>query len=82
MAQVIIDVKGAKNDFVFLPACCYAGNQFMVLKKKYPPMFLPDEAGVDMDMVITDVPVMLRYLVLVYFQKSVRKVFCFLRFRN
>lgn len=56
MAQVIIDVKGAKNDFVFLPACCYAGNQFMVLKKKYPPMFLPDEAGVDMDMVITDVP--------------------------
>lgn len=56
MAEIIIDVKAAKDDFVFMPACCYAGNQFRVLKKKYPPMFMSEEASVNMETVITDVP--------------------------
>ena len=56
MSEIVIDVKGTKEDFVFMPACCYAGNQFKVLKKKYPPMFTPAEASVDMETVITDVP--------------------------
>ena len=56
MAEIIIDVKGTKGDFVFMPACCYAGNQFKVLQKKYPPMFTQEEAILDMNTVITDVP--------------------------
>lgn len=56
MAELIFDVGASKEDFIFMPACCYAGNQFKVIKKKYPPMFLPEEASVDMDTVITDVP--------------------------
>ena len=56
MAELVFDVGAGKEDFIFMPACCYAGNQFKVLKKKYPPMFLPEEAGVDMDTVISDVP--------------------------
>ena len=54
MSEIVIDVKGTKEDFVFMPACCYAGNQFKVLKKKYPPMFTPAEASVDMETVNTD----------------------------
>ena len=28
------------SEYVFLPACCYDGNRFEVLKKDYPPLFL------------------------------------------
>ena len=56
MAEIIIDVNALKDDYVFMPACCYNGNRFRVMKMKYPPMFTPDEASVDMETVITDVP--------------------------
>ena len=56
MAELIFDVKATKDDFIFMPACCYAGNQFKVLKKKYPPMFTPEEAAVDIETTISDVP--------------------------
>lgn len=45
------------EDYVFMPACAYNGNRFEVLKKKYPPLFSPEEARVDdMPETITDVP--------------------------
>ncbi len=44
------------SEYVLLPACCYDGNRFDVLKKDYPPMFTEEEARVDMPVTITDVP--------------------------
>ena len=56
MSRAVIDVGFRDNDYIFIPACCYNGNRFKVLKKSYPPMFTPDEASVDMPTTITDVP--------------------------
>jgi len=44
------------GDYILLPACCYKGNQFDVLKKEYPPLFTQEEARLDMPVTITDVP--------------------------
>ncbi len=44
------------DNYVFIPACCYAGNQFDVLKCVYPPMFRPGDAKLDMPVTISDVP--------------------------
>lgn len=44
------------DDFVFMPACCYAGNQFEAIKTDYPPLFTPQQAQVEMPLTITDVP--------------------------
>ena len=44
------------DNYVFIPACCYAGNQFEVLKYGYTPMFRLSDAKVDMPVTITDVP--------------------------
>ena len=44
------------DNYVFIPACCYAGNQFHVLKYGYTPMFRLHDAKVDMPVTITDVP--------------------------
>lgn len=43
------------EEYVFLPACCYNGNRFKSLKKEYPPMFLAEEADIDMPITQTDV---------------------------
>lgn len=56
MAIVKIPVFCQKDNYVFIPACCYAGNQFDVRKYEYPPMFTKEEAKVDMPVTITDVP--------------------------
>lgn len=56
MAVVTIRTFGERGDFVFIPACCYAGNQFPVLPYRYPPVFRPDDAKIDMPTTITDVP--------------------------
>ena len=45
-----------EDNYVFIPACCYAGNQFHVLKYGYTPMFRLHDAKVDMPVTITDVP--------------------------
>ena len=50
------DMNVNGDTYILLPACCYKGNQFDVLKKDYPPLFLPEEAKVDMPVTITDVP--------------------------
>lgn len=56
MSKIVIDVKFHDDDFIFIPAACYDGNRFRCLKKKYPPIFTPEEAGLDMETCITDVP--------------------------
>ena len=56
MSKVVIDVKFHDDDFIFVPAACYDGNRFRCLKKKYPPIFTPEEASLDMETCITDVP--------------------------
>jgi len=48
------EAKG--DEYVLLPACCYDGNRFDVLKQEYPPLFTPEQARVDMPVTITDVP--------------------------
>ncbi|HPJ22785.1 MAG TPA: hypothetical protein PLH18_10580, partial [Clostridia bacterium] len=57
MTRVDINVNDCDgSEYVFFPACVYAGNGFDVLKREYPPMFQPCEARVDMPVTITDVP--------------------------
>lgn len=56
MAIVTIPTFSHSDLYVFIPACCYAGNQFRVLKYGYPPMFRPEDGGVDMPNTISDVP--------------------------
>lgn len=56
MAKIIIPTPQQPDNYVLIPACCYAGNQFDVRKYDYPPMFHADEARVDMPVTITDVP--------------------------
>ncbi|MBQ7400257.1 MAG: hypothetical protein IJW06_07350 [Clostridia bacterium] len=56
MSKVVIDVKFDKDDFIFIPAACYDGNRFRCLDRPYPPMFKPEEARLDMETCITDVP--------------------------
>lgn len=56
MAAVYIPVPSGEDLYVFIPACCYVGNQFEVLPYEYPPMFTLEDAKVDMPVTITDVP--------------------------
>ena len=56
MATKIINTFNNRDNFVFIPACCYAGNQFDVHKCVYPPMFTPAMAKTDMPVTISDVP--------------------------
>ena len=56
MAIKRIPVFNHPDNYVFIPACCYAGNQFDVLKYGYTPMFRLHDAKVDMPVTITDVP--------------------------
>lgn len=48
------EVEG--DEYILFPACCYDGNRFDVMKKKYPPLFTKEEAKIDMPVVVTDVP--------------------------
>lgn len=50
------DMEITGEEYVLFPACCYKGNQFPSLKRNYPPMFTEEEASVDMENTITDVP--------------------------
>lgn len=57
MAMKTIEIENCDgSEYLLLPACAYNGNRFPVLKKEYPPMFSPEEAGPDMPGYITDVP--------------------------
>ncbi len=56
MAIKIIEAFKDPDTYVFIPACCYAGNRFEMHKCTYPPMFDPADARVDMPTTISDVP--------------------------
>lgn len=51
-----IDMEITGEEYVLFPACCYKGNQFQSFRKNYPPMFLEEETGVEIENGITDVP--------------------------
>ncbi len=43
--------------YVMMPACAYNGNRFKkVIVHQYPPKYYPEEAGVDCEPLISDVP--------------------------
>ncbi len=44
------------NWYVMMPACAYNGNRQKRIVRKYPPMYLPEEAGVHCDHLMTNVP--------------------------
>ena len=56
MAIKCIETPKGKDSYVFIPACCYRGNQFEVRAYEYPPMFTLEDAKVGMPVTITDVP--------------------------
>ncbi len=56
MAVSIIETPRGGDNFVFIPACCYAGNRFRVKNCTYPPMFRPEDSDPEMPGTITDVP--------------------------
>jgi len=57
MSEIVIDIEKCDgSEYVLFPACAYNGNKFRVLKKDYPPMYKKDEASVDMEITITDMP--------------------------
>lgn len=57
MSKVEVHIKNCNgSEYVLFPACAYNGNKFDVIKRDYPPMFMPSEARVDMPVTITDVP--------------------------
>lgn len=45
-----------KDAYVFLPACAYNGNKMKRRKTTYPPEYTPEECGVNLEPIITDVP--------------------------
>ena len=56
MATEIFRTFEGSDNYVFIPACCYWGNQFDVLDYSYPPMFRPKDFGVNIPNYITNVP--------------------------
>lgn len=42
--------------YIMMPACAYNGNKIKRVKRKYPPMYLPGEAGADCETLMCDVP--------------------------
>lgn len=56
MAEKCVRTPTDKDLYVFIPACCYAGNQFQVRPYEYPPKFTLEDAQVEMPVTITDVP--------------------------
>lgn len=57
MSRIQISIENCTGrEYILFPACAYKGNQFDVLPKEYPPLLEPDEMGVNLETVITDVP--------------------------
>ena len=45
-----------KDTYIMIPACCYNGNRFKAVHRKYAPMFLEDEFGLNIPTTMTEVP--------------------------
>lgn len=57
MSRIQINIENCTGrEYILFPACAYNGNQFQVLPKEYPPLLEPEEMGVNLETVITDVP--------------------------
>lgn len=44
------------DSYILVPACAYNGNRFEAVQRKYPPMYLEEELGVDVPVRMTEVP--------------------------
>ncbi len=42
--------------YILMPACAYNGNKIKRVKRVYPPKYRPEDAGVDCEQLIMDVP--------------------------
>ncbi len=52
-----ISFSGWEDDaYILMPACAYNGNRFRRVFRRYPPMYTPDECGVDCETLMTDLP--------------------------
>ena len=54
-----VDIKFCEweyDAYVMMPACVYDGNKIKRVRRSYPPSYSLDEAGVDADPIMTDVP--------------------------
>lgn len=57
MSRIQINIENCTGkEYILFPACAYKGNQFDVLPKEYPPLLEPEEMGVNLNTIITDVP--------------------------
>ncbi len=45
-----------RDSYVMIPACAYDGNRFEAVHRKYPPMFLESEMGLNPPTRMTEVP--------------------------
>lgn len=45
-----------EDAYILMPACAYNGNRFRRVFRRYPPMYLPEECGVDCEILMTDLP--------------------------
>lgn len=59
--QAFFDMKitfpDLKDDcYIMMPACAYNGNKFRRVDRTYPPKYQKDEAGVDCEPLMTNVP--------------------------
>lgn len=52
-----VDFPSWEEDaYVMLPACAYNGNRFPRVKRRYPPMYRPEECQMDMLPITADIP--------------------------
>lgn len=45
-----------KDTYIMVPACAYDGNRFEAVHRRYPPMFIEEELGIDVPVRMTEVP--------------------------
>ena len=57
MSKVTVYIEKCDgSEYVLFPACAYNGNRFESVTRKYSPRYTLEEAAVDMETIITDVP--------------------------
>jgi len=57
MSKVTVYIEKCDgSEYVLFPACAYNGNRFKSVTRKYSPRYTLEEAAVDMETIITDVP--------------------------
>lgn len=45
-----------EDAYILMPACAYNGNRFRRVFRRYPPMYRPEECGVNCETLMTDLP--------------------------